>query len=214
MMDFAAAAQAVDTTLLLLINRTLANPLFDLLMPLLSNKWVGLSLAGCALPLLLARGGRRAWVLLAAGLLAVGLADLGANTIKHLIQRLRPCHDVALLQVLAGCTRSFSMPSNHAANIAAVAATIWLGWRSWPWTGLAWLLAAGVMVSRVYLGVHYPSDVLVGALWGTGMGAALVIVARRCFPNLLADPSRSLSPGRPESAAPSHQKTEKNPEVT
>jgi undecaprenyl-diphosphatase len=196
MTDLAAAAQSVDGTLLLFINRTLANPAFDLLMPLLSNKWLGLSLAAGLLPLLLVRGGRRAWVLLAAGLLAVGLTDLGANAVKHLVQRLRPCHDVPLLQVLAGCTRSFSMPSNHAANIAAVAATVWLGWQARRWSVAIWLLAAGVMLSRIYLGVHYPSDVLVGALWGTGVAAAIVCAARRCFPTLLPPPPDPLADNR------------------
>jgi undecaprenyl-diphosphatase len=202
MADLAAAAYGLDANLLLFINRTLANPVFDLLMPLLSNKWLGLGLAAVVVPPLAIRGGRRAWLLLAAGLLAVGLADLGANALKHLVQRVRPCHDVALLQVLAGCTRSFSMPSNHAANIAAVAATVWLGWQSRRWSVAIWLLAAGVMLSRIYLGVHYPSDVLVGALWGTGVAAACVCAARRCFPTLLPTPpdpfaGKEKAPGAP-----------------
>jgi undecaprenyl-diphosphatase len=203
--EFAAAARTADGSLLLLVNRTLANPVFDLVMPLLSNKWLGLGLAACLLPLLLARGGRRVWPLLALGLLAVGLTDLGANGLKHLVQRLRPCHDVALLHVLAGCTRSFSMPSNHAANMAAVATCVWLGWRCLPATALAWTLAGGVMLSRVYLGVHYPGDVLVGALWGAGVSGLLALAARRCVPRLLPPPAAAPGDDRSAPSAPTDQ---------
>jgi undecaprenyl-diphosphatase len=182
MPDPFALLATLDREILLAVNRTLANPLFDILMPILSDKWLGILLTGAALPLLLARGGRRTWGLILALLTAVALADLGANLLKQLFQRLRPCHAVADLRVLAGCTRSFSLPSNHAANMAAVAAGVWLGGRRRSW-GLAFaLLLGGVMYSRLYLGVHYPSDVLVGALWGAGVGGALACWGRSAWP--------------------------------
>jgi len=50
----------------------------------------------------------------------------------------------------------------------------------WGWVVLP--LAGGVAYSRVYLGVHYPSDVLVGAVWGIAIGWGLTVAARRVLP--------------------------------
>jgi undecaprenyl-diphosphatase len=204
MPDPLALLATLDREFLLAVNRTLANPLFDLLMPMLSNKWLGILLAGAATPLLLARGGRRTWGLILAMVAAVALADLGGNLLKQLFQRLRPCHAVADLRVLAGCTRSFSLPSNHAANMAAVAVVVWLGGRRRNWSLVVGLLLGGVMYSRLYLGVHYPSDVLVGALWGAGVGGALAGWGRAAWPGGFPATPAPVAPasGPPDALAP------------
>lgn len=178
--DAVAVLQALDRGAFLLINRTLQNPLFDLAMPALSNKWLGFLLAALFIPLLLARYGRRAVPVLGLAVLAVALSDLGANTLKHLIQRIRPCHVIAEVHLLAGCTRSFAMPSNHAANMFALAGALWLGLPAWRWPVL--LLATAVGYSRVYLGVHYVSDVIVGALGGLVLGWAVLRIGLRLLP--------------------------------
>jgi undecaprenyl-diphosphatase len=178
--DAVAVLQTLDRGAFLLINRTLQNPLFDLVMPALSNKWLGFLLAALLIPLLLARYGRRVVPVLGLAVLAVALSDLGANTLKHLIQRIRPCHLIAEAHLLAGCTRSFAMPSNHAANMFALAGVLWLGLPAWRWPVL--ILAAGVGYSRVYLGVHYPTDVIVGALSGLVLGWAVMHLGLRLLP--------------------------------
>jgi undecaprenyl-diphosphatase len=175
-----AMLQALDRDAFLLINRTLQNPLFDLVMPALSNKWLGFLLAALLIPFLLARYGRRAVPVLGLAVLAIALSDLGANLVKHLIQRIRPCHLIADAHLLAGCTRSFAMPSNHAANMFALTGVLWLGLSAWRWPVL--ILAAGVGYSRVYLGVHYPTDVIVGAVWGATLGCTIVLTATRVLP--------------------------------
>lgn len=171
---------ALDTWTFLLINRTLQNPLFDVAMPILSAKRYFLLPAAVAILMLLTWGGRRMWVVLAAGVVALVLADLGANLIKAGFHRTRPCHVIPGVHLLAGCTRSFSLPSNHASNMFAIATVAWLGFRRWRWALL--LLAAAVAYSRVYLGVHYPGDVLVGALWGAALGWGCTILAARIWP--------------------------------
>jgi len=178
--DAVAVLQALDRGAFLVINGTLQNPLFDLAMPALSNKWLGFLLAGLLIPLLLTRYGRRAVPVLGLAVLAVALSDLGANTLKHLIQRIRPCHVITEVHLLAGCTRSFAMPSNHAANMFALAGALWVGLPAWRLP--AFLLAAAVGYSRVYLGVHYVSDVIVGAICGLALGWAVLRIGLRLMP--------------------------------
>ena len=178
--DAAAFLYALDRDIFLTVNQTLRNPAFDLLMPALSNKWLGLTLAAGVVPWLLVRYGRRAWLVIALAVLAVALSDLGAGFIKHAVQRIRPCHVLPEVHLLAGCTRSFAMPSNHASNIFALAGAISLflpGWRS-----STLILAVGVAYSRMYVGVHYPADVLVGAAWGGVLGCGTALIAKRLLP--------------------------------
>jgi len=159
---------SLDTGVFFLINRTLENPLFDLLMPILSTKRYALLPGAAAILMVLVWGGRRMWVVLAAGVVAVALSDVGCNVLKAAFHRIRPCHTLPDVRLLAGCTQSFSLPSNHASNMFAIAAVAWVGIRRFRWA-LA-LLAVGVAYSRAYLGVHYPGDVLAGAAWGGTLG--------------------------------------------
>lgn len=102
----------------------------------------------------------------------IALSDqLSSNLIKHAVERIRPCHVLPDVRLLAGCSGSFSMPSSHAANSAAAAVHFAL---AYPRLAIPLgLFAFGVGYSRVYVGVHYPSDVLVGFL--VGVVSALVI---------------------------------------
>lgn len=183
-----AALQSLDAAALLLINRSLQNPLFDFLMPILSTKRYALLPAAVGILLLLVWGGRRMWLLILVGLAAVALSDLGTNLLKGSLQRTRPCHGIPEVRLLAGCTRSFSLPSNHASNMFAIAAVGWLGFRRWRWALL--VVAAGVAYSRVYLGVHYPLDAAAGALWGSAIGWVCVTAAASLWPRLLGQDQR------------------------
>ena len=167
---------ALDTWTFHLINRSLQNPLFDLIMPILSTKRYFLLPAAVLILMLVVRGGHRMWALLAVALLAVVLSDQGTNLIKNAFHRTRPCHVFLDVHLLTGCTGSFSLPSNHASNMFALAAVGWFGLRRWRWALL--LLAMGVAYSRVYVGAHYPADVLAGALWGgtVGWGCYFLVV--------------------------------------
>jgi undecaprenyl-diphosphatase len=115
------------------------------------------------------RGRRAAFASVGAMLLAVGLVQ---GPIKGTLRRRRPfVHEVA--RVVGHRPRDTSFPSGHTAgSFAAAAALSCFYARDRP---LLVAAAAAVGASRVYLGMHFPSDVLVGA----GMGAALGLLARR-----------------------------------
>jgi undecaprenyl-diphosphatase len=192
MPDFLAWLDGADRWLFLLINRGGQNGLFDLAMPVLSEKRYAL-IPGVALVILIGwRGGRRAWAWLAAAGLALALSDGTANLLKHLVLRTRPCHVVAGLHLLGGCTQSFAMPSNHASNMAALATIAWLGCPRWGW--LLGVLAALVGYSRVYLGVHYPADVLGGFLLGAAGAWLVARGAGTLLPRFFKTPQDSSDP--------------------
>ena len=99
----------------------------------------------------------------------VGLNDFISHAVlKEYIARLRPCHVLPDITRVMSCSNSFSFPSNHASNIFTAATLMSLCFRKLTWIAVP--MALLVCYSRVYLGVHYPSDVLAGAVWGGMMG--------------------------------------------
>ncbi|MFQ5694138.1 MAG: phosphatase PAP2 family protein, partial [Nitrospinota bacterium] len=136
-----------------------------------SNLWIApIALAFLILAVL---GGRRERTYVAAALLTLALTEvLSSGVLKPLIARPRPCNVLEGVRLLGGCTQSFAMPSGHAANSFAQAMVLGLFYRSSFFFSLP--LAAMVALSRVTDGKHYPSDVLVGAVVGVLVAAAVV----------------------------------------
>jgi undecaprenyl-diphosphatase len=174
--------QSVDTQLLLLINHGTANPLFDVLMPLLSYQGYLLVVPFLFYILISgfmkkdATGGNqliKAIVAIVIACAAVYLADLTEHLLKDAIARIRPCRAVEGIRLILPCPKSFSMPSGHAMSSFAFAVPLFYlarthlsrGWRIFPV-----ILAALIAFSRPYLGVHYPTDILAGAVLGTMIG--------------------------------------------
>jgi membrane-associated phospholipid phosphatase len=126
----------------------------------------------------------KAWAFIILSILTVAITDsVTAQVFKPLFGRLRPCHDPEMqpyLRALVDCGGLYSMPSNHAANHFGLA-TFWffsikrMTAKKWRWL---WLWAAVICYAQVYVGKHYPFDVLAGAVFGTitGLGISRLFV--------------------------------------
>lgn len=174
----------LDVALFVFINQTTANPVGDFLWPLITHYdrflVVRVVLVGVWVTLLLrgrARGRRVALLLIP---VLVCADQFSSNFLKELIARPRPCHTVdgvavvETVRLLVDCGPGKSFPSSHAVNNFAVATLF-----SWWYPGGRWWFygwAALVALSRPAVGVHYPSDILGGALIGSAV-ALLVIQA-------------------------------------
>lgn len=121
-------------------------------------------------------GGRKGKIAAIGVIILILITDqTGAHLLKELIHRVRPCNALPDAVAPLGCTGSYSFPSNHALNNFAAAAFYY---RLFP--RLKWILfitASLIALSRVYLGLHYPSDILGGALLGIFLGYIFAEVA-------------------------------------
>lgn len=168
----------MDTQLLHFTNQTLAHPLLDWLMIALTTVGFGaLPLGGLALTTRPTRDQRRVGQAILAALLVGGVATLA---FYYLALRPRPEHALVgtatSVRLLLPTPALPSFPSGHSVGGFAFASVVILAARGsghrWFWTTAAGLTAVGIASSRVYLGHHYPSDVLGGAVLGTAIGAA------------------------------------------
>ena len=119
------------------------------------------------------------------GVTGILLALQAAGWLKGLIHRPRPAEVLETLVVLPGAL-GHSFPSGHTTGAFALAAFLAACWPRWQ--GGWWTLAVLVGWSRVYLGLHYPSDCLAGALLGAGVVVGATWLGRRwpraiCFAN-------------------------------
>lgn len=165
----------VDHALFHLVNGAWTNPILDRAMPALSLSGnlgaVWLALLG----VIAAFGGKTGRRISLAGLVAFAVGFASSELIKELTMRPRPFLTLDHVRLLVNAPHSFAFPSGHtassfaAASGAALAAKRLLGKvPSWGWGMLA--LAAAISYSRIYVGVHWPTDVAAGAVLGLASG--------------------------------------------
>ncbi|MCA1655651.1 MAG: phosphatase PAP2 family protein [Pseudonocardiaceae bacterium] len=128
--------------------------------------WFAIGLVGAAVD----RGRRRDWLTGAAGVVAAHAVSIA---VKRVVRRQRPIDES--VEVLVKTPSALSFPSSHATSTTA-AAVIYSGLTG---RNLAPVLVPPMLVSRVVLGVHYPSDVLAGATVGAVVGGLVRRALRR-----------------------------------
>lgn len=166
-----------DTQLLLKINTEWTNPLLDSIYPWYreANAWVPLYLFLIVFAIMNFKAKALPWILFA--VLTATLTDqLSSSFIKNLVERPRPCREELLIGqvrlILNNCSGGYSFPSSHATNHFGFAMFLFLTLRpimkKWSYVFFIW--AATIAYGQVYVGVHYPLDIVAGTLLGCLIG--------------------------------------------
>lgn len=164
----------IDRQLFLFIN-SLHSPLWDNIMYALSGKLIWAPLYLAILIYLGFRYRRKFLIILLIIIIAVTMTDqFSVHLFKNVFHRLRPCHEPSLeglVYVVRGeCGGLYGFVSSHAANSFNVAflSLMFIQKRWYTISIITWALLIGY--SRIYLGVHYPGDVIGGSLLGALVG--------------------------------------------
>lgn len=130
-------------------------------------------------------GGKQILYLLLFIAVLIAFTDQTTNLVKNTVQRLRPCNnpDINSFIRVVQVRKSFSFFSGHAANTMAVATFLYLVLkRHFKYLGFLFLWPLVFAYSRIYLGLHYPGDILTGYFVGAVFGSLIYLVYRKLKP--------------------------------
>lgn len=165
-----------DTELFLKIHKGLSNVFFDVMMPLLRNRFFWAPLYMFIIIFCIRQYKKTGYYMIGMLLITFAMGDLIASRIiKPTIDRVRPCNEIQLASQIihrVPCGSGKSFPSAHATNHFAIAVfLICLFYREWkPVLPLGLIWAGIISFAQIYVGVHYPIDTIAGALLGTCIG--------------------------------------------
>jgi len=190
--------ETMDIALFRFLNTSVHHPAIDPIMVAITSqdRWYAI-LLGAWLAMII-WGGRRGRLAAVMVILAVTLSDqLSSGLLKPLIGRARPCNALPLdeIRLLVRRSKAFSFPSSHAANSFSMATVI--AWRYPRFRALIFFIALAIAYSRIYVGVHYPLDSIVGAVLGVLCGKMAILIVRStdqwwCERRRLAETTRAI----------------------
>jgi len=169
----------IDSDLFLFLN-SLHTDWLDKVMVLITDMWAWFPLYLLLIYWMVKQYGKRCWwIFLAVGIVVLCTDQLASHVCKPVFQRLRPCYNpdfqdlIYLPKGLAG--GKYGFVSSHAANTFGVAAFLTPALRKYrPWPAIVLYFWAFISsYSRIYIGYHYPGDILCGAILGILIGLIL-----------------------------------------
>jgi membrane-associated phospholipid phosphatase len=185
LLTFRETLLQLDRELFTFIQTQLSSEKIDWLFIALRNAITWIPLYAFILYWIIKKHRKFAWQFIFLTLVIFAITDFtSASILKPLFMRLRPCFDPELhvnVRDLVGCGGRYGLPSSHASNHFGMASfwffTIsWMSNRKWWWL---WLWAFLIGYSQVYVGKHFPGDILLGAMLGTLVGTLFAILFRR-----------------------------------
>ncbi|MGI4750458.1 MAG: phosphatase PAP2 family protein [Janthinobacterium lividum] len=169
------------------INHDWSNPLFDVLMPIFRNPKTWIPLYLFIIGFSIFRYRKVAILIIALLAATAGTADfVCVRVIKAYVKRVRPCNDPKFEPTVINrvpCGTGLSFPSAHASDHFAIAIFLCMAFgQNWRWIWFfAVFWAALICYAQVYVGVHYPIDVLTGAAFGALVGLLYGLVYKRFY---------------------------------
>jgi len=169
---------SIDLDLLYFFNHSLSSGILDSFFLLITNVKNWYLAYAILLGICFFKGGTKGKLAVAGVILLIAFCDqFSHNVLKEIFERLRPCKTFEDIITPAGCGGTYSFPSNHAFNNFAAATFFFLLYRNLKW--ILFTTASLVSISRVYLGLHYPSDIFAGALLGILFGYLFAVLVIR-----------------------------------
>lgn len=168
----------LDREFFLALNGDIRRPMLDQVMMFLTETYAWIPLYLVLLFLLIRNDKKNTWIWLLAVAFTILLADqITSSVLKPFFERLRPSRDPSLMgqvYIVNGYRGGkFGFASSHAANTFGIATLMWMVLKRYrPWIGLLFLWTLLVGYTRIYLGVHFPGDILAG--FAIGFACALV----------------------------------------